>query len=402
MTARAAIVSLSALAIAGALSCRGAATPTREPQRDLVVVAPHPDDETLIAAGILEAAGAHGGRVAVIVVTNGDFTCERDGHVRQGETVAALAKLGVAEEDIHFLGYPDGWLAELGDEPLPPVARRALDGSCTKETGTYAERGASHRDEHSARTGAAGTYEARSLEDDLAALFGRLRPRDIYVTHPLDRHPDHAATYAYVRRALDRLGGPLQVRMHRAIVHAGPCWPNGRAMSEPCPAVVGHDLGAPFPALPDPFAAYVPRERIAVPDPARKLAAIGAYRSQLGDDPDHDWLTTFARAEEPFWPEDLTCDAGQGSQATAPATRVSLSQTTPAADVAPYRLQLDAKAETLSFTRGDTLLRRWTLPLAKRDRAHVFDVAITPRPEDHATEVTVLRDGALLGVAIDP
>ena len=120
MTARAAIVALSALAVAGTLSCRSAAPPPKEPQRDLVVVAPHPDDETLIAAGILEAAGAHGGRVAVIVVTNGDFTCERDGHVRQGETVAALAKLGVAEEDIHFLGYPDGWLAELGDEPLPP------------------------------------------------------------------------------------------------------------------------------------------------------------------------------------------------------------------------------------------------------------------------------------------
>jgi hypothetical protein len=172
-------------------------------------------------------------------------------------------------------------------------------------------------------------------------------------------------------------------------------------MSEPCPAVVDHDLGAPFPALPDPFAAYVPRERAAVPDSARKLAAIGAYRSQLGADPDHDWLTTFARAEEIFWPEDLVCAAGRCSPAPAPATRVSLSPTVPAADVAPYHLQLDATAETLSLARGDSLLRHWTLPLAKRDRPHDFDVLIAPRPEDHATEVTVLREGALLGVAID-
>jgi LmbE family N-acetylglucosaminyl deacetylase len=364
-------------------------------------VAPHPDDETLIAAGILSAARARGTRVAVIVVTNGDFTCERDGHVRQGETVAALARLGVVEDDIHFLGYPDGWLAELGDEPLPPITRRALDGSCAKETGTYAERGASRRDEHSARTGHPGSYDARSLEDDLAALLARLRPHDLYVTHPLDRHPDHAATYAYVRRAIDRVGGSPP-RLHRAVVHAGACWPNGRGVTEPCPAVVEHDLASPIPPLPDPYADYAPRERVAVVDPAGKLAAIGAYRSQLGADPDHDWLTTFARADEPFWPEELTCVAGRCASTRAPSLRMSLSPQTRDSDLAPYHFQLDETAETLALSRGDRVLRHWTLPLSGRDRAHAFDVTIAPRPDDHATEISVVRDGALLGVAIDP
>jgi len=388
-------------------SCRGANAPSADhpnaatERREVVVVAPHPDDETLIAGGVLEAARTRAARVAVIVVTNGDFTCERDGHVREGETVAALAALGVAEEDIHFLGYPDGWLAELGDEPLPPIARRALDGSCTKGTGTYAERGAAHRDEHSARTGAAAAYDARSLEGDLASLLGRLRPRDLYVTHPLDSHPDHAATYEYVRRAIDRLG-ETPPRIHRAIVHAGPCWPNGRGASEPCPAVVEHDLGSPFPPLPDPYADYTPPEHLPVPDPARKLAAIGLYHSQLGTDPDHDWLTTFARAEEPFWPEELTCAAHRCGSSRAPSKQAPLSIATPEADVAPYHLRLDGGGETLAIARGDRLLRRWTLPLDGRDRAHVFDVTSAPYGQSRAIEVTVARDGSFLGVAIDP
>lgn len=390
------------LLASSALSCRAARapTPTSEPGRALVVIAPHPDDETLIAAGILEAAHTRGARVAVVVVTNGDFTCERDGHVRQGETVAALAKLGVAEEDVHFLGYPDGWLAELGAEPLPPIERRAVDHSCAKQSGTYAERGASHADEHTARTGTAGTYDAASLEGDLAALLGRLHPRDVYVTHPLDSHPDHAATYVYVRRALDRLGG-TPPHIHRAIVHAGACWPNGRALAEPCPVIGTHDLTSPIPPLPDPYAGYAPRERVTVPDPARKLAAISSYVSQLGSDPDHDWLTTFARSDEPFYPEDLLCTTGGCRSTRTPATRVTLSPQTATADVGGYHLEQDAPGEKLSLTRGNRVLRRWTLPLSGRAVGHTFDVTIAPHPEDKAVEISLARDGALLGIAID-
>ncbi len=401
---RAAIVLACVSASAPLLSCRAPVAAPQPESVDLVVVAPHPDDETLIAGGVLMAARARGARVAVIVVTNGDFTCERNGHVRETETVDAMATLGVAEADIHFLGYPDGWLAELGGEPLPPVERRAADGSCTKGTGTYGERGADGRDEHTARTGKPGAYVAAELEEDLASLLARLRPRDLYVTHPLDTHPDHAATYSYVRRALEHVTGPLP-RLHRAIVHAGACWPNGRGLSEPCPPIVSHDLGAPLPALPDPYGAYIPSERMPVGDPGRKLAAIAKYSSQLGADPDHDWLTAFARSDEPFWPEDLTCSGAPARHCVASAEaakRVLLSPAVEAVDVAPYRLSLEEGAEKLALAHGDRLLRRWTLPLAARDQPHTFDITAALQPGNHAIEVTVVRDGALLGVAIDP
>jgi LmbE family N-acetylglucosaminyl deacetylase len=372
-------------------SCRPGASPRVVPV-DLLVLAPHPDDETLIAGGVLESARARGLHAAVVVVTNGDFTCERDGHVRQGETVAAMARLGVAEEDVHFLGYPDGWLADLGEAPLPPIKRRARDGACVQEVGTYAERGEGGHDEHRARTGEPGAYVAASLEGDLVALLGRLRPRDVYVTHPLDSHPDHAATYVYLRRALDRLAG-AKPRVHRAVVHAGPCWPNGRGLTEPCPAVDTQvSLPTPIPALPDPYAAYAPSEHALVPDPARKLAAIGEYRSQLGDDPDHDWLRTFARTDEPFWPDPLF--------ARSPGVAVSLSRAAVDADVGPYHLTLSADADSVTLTRDGRKLRKWLLPFDGREGAHAFALAISAGDEG-GREVAVERDGVLLGVTVD-
>jgi len=377
-------------------ACGAAPSPPRPAsvadEADLVVVAPHPDDETILAGGVIAAARARGARVAVIVVTNGDFTCERDGHARQRETLAALERLAVSEDDVHFLGYPDGFLAALGDDPLPPTDRRTADGRCVKASGTYAEHGAARRDEHAARTGSHAPYDARSLEEDLASLLARLRPRDVYVTHPLDEHPDHAATYAYVRRALDGAPGPPP-RVHLGIVHAGPCWPDGRGRTEPCPVIQESDRRSRTPALPDPYGAYAPSERVPVVDPVHKLAAIEAYRSQLGADPAHDWLTSFARADEPFWPE---------PSARGASTRVTLSAEAPSGAIGAYRAELARTGDALTLYRDERLIRRWPLPLSRRDRPHRFDVTIAPALDQHVICLTVARDGALLGVAFDP
>ena len=50
---------------------------------DVLVLAPHPDDEVLMAAGVIDRAVKQGLRVEVVLRTNGDFTCKRDGRVRQ-------------------------------------------------------------------------------------------------------------------------------------------------------------------------------------------------------------------------------------------------------------------------------------------------------------------------------
>lgn len=260
---------------------------------DLLVIAPHPDDEVLLAAGMLVQAIKDGQRVAVVVVTNGDLTCERNGYQRQAETIAALTLLGVKEEDVHFLGYPDGAVDQLTPVPLPARERVAVDGTCVQASGTYANRGAGHTDEHFARTGTHAEWTSTNLTGDLAAVLARLDPREVVLPHAIDSHPDHAATYAYFRRALDRLDkGPM--RVHRGIVHAGKCWPTDCALS--------YTPDAGFAPLPAPYESYRPREHLPV-DARLKFTAITRYESQTGPAPQNDWLAGFARTEEDFFPE---------------------------------------------------------------------------------------------------
>lgn len=381
---------------------RALAAMAREPV-DLLVVAPHPDDEVLMAGGVLARAMREKKRARVVVLTNGDFTCTRNGHVRQGETIDALASLGVREDDVTFLGYPDGWLVDLGAAPLPPLDRVMLDGSCAKTGGTYAERGEGHRDAHSARAGSPAPYTADALEEDLAAILTRTRPRDVYVAHPADTHPDHAATYEFLRRALDRasIDSP---RIHRAIVHAGKCWPGGRARLPPCPPFAADTRAAWLP-LPDPLGSYAPRELLRVDDAQAKLGAIAKFRSQLGDDPDHDWLVTFARAEEPFYPEILDGSSPRRVRATAHDVKTHSFMLTCASReraIADYAIALDADGGRISIARAGTLLRAWATPLDARCDGHTWEMRIDPRDEDTITEISLWRDQRFFGIAFDP
>jgi LmbE family N-acetylglucosaminyl deacetylase len=88
---------------------------------DLLVLAPHPDDETLGCGGTIHLARQAGARVTIAFLTDG-----ADSHahlldrgelvaLRRAEAAAAAAVLGVGEEDLRFLALPDGRLG--GAEP---------------------------------------------------------------------------------------------------------------------------------------------------------------------------------------------------------------------------------------------------------------------------------------------
>jgi LmbE family N-acetylglucosaminyl deacetylase len=84
--------------------------------RRAVLVAPHPDDEILGAAGILAALVSQGSEVVVVAVTDGEAShpgssvVQREtlAGVRTQESLAALADLGVTAGARHRLGVPDG------------------------------------------------------------------------------------------------------------------------------------------------------------------------------------------------------------------------------------------------------------------------------------------------------
>lgn len=139
--------------------------------REVLVVAPHPDDEAIGAFGLMAALARRGARLRVLVVSDGAashpesraWPPARLVSERRRETRRAMAALGIAPDRIRFLGLPDGALAE-------PEAK---------------------------------------LEQRLARVMRQMPPPDLIVTPVVDdAHADHrAVAHAVGRvRARHRLG----------------------------------------------------------------------------------------------------------------------------------------------------------------------------------------------------
>ena len=148
----------------------------------VLVVAPHPDDESLATGGALQLARAAGAACRVLVVTDGDNNPwpqrwdeklwhlgpaerERWGARRRSEALAALGVLGIAPGDVRCLGLPDLGLTDALMRGEPDVARL------------------------------------------LATQIGEFEPTRVFLPALEDRHPDHSALHVLTRLALGHWGG---------------------------------------------------------------------------------------------------------------------------------------------------------------------------------------------------
>jgi bacillithiol biosynthesis deacetylase BshB1 len=119
---------------------------------DVLVIAPHPDDAELGMGGAILQFLAEGKRVGVLDLTSGEPTPHGSDELRQQETAAATAVLGLT------------WRGNLG---LP---NRSL--------------------QH--------TLEARFK---LASAFRALKPRTLFAPYWVDAHPDHVAALDLIEAA---------------------------------------------------------------------------------------------------------------------------------------------------------------------------------------------------------
>ncbi len=98
---------------------------------DPLVLAPHPDDESLGCGGLIARAVASGRAPLVVVLTDGAgshpgsaaYPAARLAAVREAETLEAVRQLGLGPERVVFLGEPDT-RAPLGGAALDAVAGR--------------------------------------------------------------------------------------------------------------------------------------------------------------------------------------------------------------------------------------------------------------------------------------
>lgn len=89
-------------------------------ERGLVVIAPHPDDESLGCGGLLAWASQSDLLRHVVFLTSGERSHPQTTHdlaaIRRLEATIAAACLGLTPAHLSFLGLPDGGLLTLGEE----------------------------------------------------------------------------------------------------------------------------------------------------------------------------------------------------------------------------------------------------------------------------------------------
>jgi LmbE family N-acetylglucosaminyl deacetylase len=160
----------------------------------ILVIAPHPDDESLGAGGLIQQAVAAGAEVRVIFVTDGDNNpwpqrwterrwridgeCRRRwGALRRSEGMRAADILGLSTAQVEFFGLPDAAI-------LPLWRRRDA-----------------------------------AVLDRFVRAFSEW-PADVLIPpSPKDRHPDHRGAFYFAAEALRRLG--QQPAQFSYLIHPG-------------------------------------------------------------------------------------------------------------------------------------------------------------------------------------
>jgi LmbE family N-acetylglucosaminyl deacetylase len=222
------------------------------------VVAPHPDDETLAAGGLVQRVLHGGGSVRIVVVTSGDGFREAawgtSGHPEP--SAADYRALGVLREAelrnaVRLLGVRELVLLHGPDDGLDALTTTSWSSASP------------YRSPLTGRGGFSGVALFAHLSDTLVAA----RPTLVVGPDPRDHHADHAATGRLVAWVLARL---LEPPVHLTYLVHDPLWPPAHPADDRLPPPAGDEYeGTQWVSL-----ELTPEEL------ATKRRALEAHRSQ--------------------------------------------------------------------------------------------------------------------------
>jgi LmbE family N-acetylglucosaminyl deacetylase len=138
------------------------------PPIPMLVVSPHPDDETLAVGGLIAAAHSRGIDVTLLAVTDGESAYGLDhslGVVRQTEQERAAAHLGIPREKIVRLCLPDSGVMAREAELI-----RRMEALVSRNTFLVAPWSEDFHPDHKA-CGRAAERVAAAAGIDLASYF---------------------------------------------------------------------------------------------------------------------------------------------------------------------------------------------------------------------------------------
>ena len=259
----------------------------------VLVLAPHIDDETIGAGGVIQRAKERGALVKIVYLTNGDdnflsvvkedktFRLSPEefvalGQERMKEGEAATKILGLEEKDLIFLGFPDLGLLPMfsrnfsGEKPYVSLATKF---NHNPYRGTYKQ---------------GEIYAGENVVADLKEIILDFQPTMIIVSHPRDQHPDHRATYFFLEKTLKELG--KQPRVFAYLVHFPLYLPEKRLRPNqylyPPKKLFSQEGWFSF--------------ELTAREEDQKLLAMDKYRSQLGPTNIYNFLRSFVRPNEIF------------------------------------------------------------------------------------------------------
>ncbi len=245
------------------------------PSDRVLVVAPHPDDESLSSAGIIRIALARKVPIKVVVMTSGDGyrrACQtafsvaaptnadyiKLGNVRHLESVTAMSRLGLDRKNLIFLGYPDG----------------GTDALFTKNwdyrnlhLGANGKRRSPYRFAYEPNA----PYCGANVVKNLTSIISDFQPTLIVYPGAEDVNHDHWATNAFVEYTLTEMR--YRCRNLTYLVHRGKTWPSPThyAPADPlAPPAQLTDVGAVWFSIP-----------LSRSQEHSKMSAVSSYKTQL-------------------------------------------------------------------------------------------------------------------------
>lgn len=196
----------------------------------ILILAPHPDDEAIGCAGVIQEALSAGARVKIAYLTNGEhnqfaFIVYKKrivfkqkefiilGQLRRQEAIKAMKLLGVGEEDLIFLGYPDFGTFSIfarywnTEKPFRSIMTR-IPKVPYKDSPSFES-----------------FYVGESIVADLKRVILDYHPHKIFVSHPADVNVDHKSFYLFLQVVLADLKGKIRqpVVYPYLVHHSG--WP---------------------------------------------------------------------------------------------------------------------------------------------------------------------------------
>ncbi|HTX61712.1 MAG TPA: PIG-L family deacetylase [Methanobacterium sp.] len=187
-------------------------TPIINPQDRVMVIAPHPDDESIACAGVIHYCTEKNIPVTVVVLTDGYLSA--DPVTRHNETVSAMDLLGVKNENIIFLGYKDGTLPSLLNRYWDPSDPYNINGSINN--GNYLFSFENNT-----------TYCGANLYDNLVEIVNNFQPTVVFYPDSEDEQIDHWAANGMTEYVLAKTN--YQGAKYTYIVHDPPDWPSPRS-----------------------------------------------------------------------------------------------------------------------------------------------------------------------------